>query len=192
MNMSQISTEFSREDIQNLSGLIGSQYLFVGGKDVPEYLMASQFIISTTYGSLIFEGDVVEADFEGYLENYSRIDIRKASVKDISSLESRGQVFRRHSGSNILDVLVVRQVITEFFHGQPTWSLATSRAIILDLGQTQLCLSKLGQHDEALAITEQHGFDIEKLPSTSNYFEPNLETEYRFEQKLISLGSANG
>jgi hypothetical protein len=183
----QISTEFSAVERQHLAALIGSKFLFLGGKDLPEYLMASQLVISTSNGDLCFEGDVVESEIEGYVENYSKIKVSAPTKKEISNLQSRGHVYFKHAGEVIIAVYIVRRVITELKHGVPSWSIATSRAVVIDFGSTQLCVSKLGEHDEALAVTEMDGFDIDKLPETSSYFEIDLETGYQVQEDLIRL-----
>jgi|LauGreDrversion4_2_1035121.scaffolds.fasta_scaffold121367_3 hypothetical protein len=182
-----MSTEFSDSENQQLSELIGSKLLFVGGKDLPEFLVASQIVISTTKGALVFEGDVVESGFEGYVENYSRIRVHPSPAKEVSNLQIRGNVYFQHAGELIRNVYVVRRVITELKQGVPSWTLATSRAVVLDFGTTQLCLSKLGEHDEALAITDMHGFEIGKVPETSSYFEVDLETGYQVHDEIILL-----
>ncbi len=182
-----ISTEFSDIERRHLAALIGSKFRFLGGKNLPEFLMASQLVISTSKGDLIFEGDVVESEIEGYVENYSKIKVSAPTHNEISNLQSRGHVYFQHAGDVIQAVYILRRVITELKHGVASWSIATSRAVVLDFGSAQFCISKLGEHDEALAVTEMDGFDMDKVPQTSNYFEIDLETAYQVQEELIHL-----
>lgn len=182
-----MSTEFSEVEIQHLSALIGSRFHFLGGMDLPDFLMAAQVVISTSENDLVFEGDIVVSDFQDYAENYSKITVRPASTSELSNLITGGNVYSQHSGAVILDVYIVRRLIAELKTGSPSWLLSTSRAVVLDLGSTQLCLSKLGEHDEALAITNMRGFEISKVPSTSNHFEAELGVKYEVRDETISI-----
>lgn len=186
-----VSTEISTSDKELLTPLIGSVFRFLGGKDLPEFLMASQIVVSTTGADICFEGDVTQSSVEGYVENYSKIKLNSASQKELSSLQARGHIYYQRAGDVIRNVFLVRRVITEFRHGLKMWSLATTRAIVFDFGASQIAISKLGEHDEALAVTETNGFDISKLPETSNYFESDLETEYQVHDELVGLNLTN-
>jgi hypothetical protein len=182
-----MSTEFFEVEIQQLSALIGSRFHFFGGIDLPDFLMAAQLVISTSEHDLVFEGDIAVSDFQGYAENYSKITVRPASTSELTNLIAAGNVYSEHSGTVIRNVYVVRRLITELKNGSPSWLLSTSRAVVLDLGSTQLCISKLGEHDEALAITNMSGFNISKVPDTSNYFEAGPGIAYQVSDETISI-----
>ncbi|MFM2184552.1 MAG: hypothetical protein RIS55_200 [Actinomycetota bacterium] len=187
MNAAILTTELSELEIEKLESLIGGTLEFLGGDHLPDLMFASQFVVFTNRCALVFQGDVVQADLEGYVENYSRIRVVQVDEAEVSRLGALGRLSFDGPNQVIQNVEILRRTITEYKNGVVTWQLQTSRAVVLDLGTTNLCFSKLGEHDEALAVTSLLEFQSSKLPTTSSYFETDFKTSYVIREDLFSL-----
>ena len=182
-------TRVGLKDLRKINALIGSQYNFVGGAHFPELCSSDVIVFSTSQGSLRFQGDIVEANFEGYKENYSTYVIQEAEPGEVSKLVKRGRVATRDVGSQIKNVYVLSSKRTELKRGEKTWVLYSTRGVIFDFGNSKIAISKLGEHDECLTVTHLDGGDFTAIPETSSFFESDEQVTYVIEESLETISS---
>ena len=192
MNSKKLKISPSETELALLRKLIGNTFEFIGGYSLPDFLTSDVIVIATDEIAIKVSGDIFEAEIEGYPENYSKVKITQLTDAQVRILRASGEIYPRGSGLVVQDVSLVIRTTSEFKNGIQTWSIESLRAIVLNLGSTNLIVSRLGDHDEVLAASFVKNFSFSSLPSVSNYLEEDLETKYEFTETSFSLFENNG
>jgi hypothetical protein len=192
MTSKKMQISLSETELTILKKLIGRTFEFIGGESLPDFLISDVIVLATDELAIKVSGDIFESEIEGYPENYSKVDITELTDSQVRTLRASGETYLEGAGLVVQDVSLVTRTTSEFKNGLQTWSIESLRAIVLNLGSTNLIVCRLGDHDEVLAASFVKNFSFSSLPAVSNYLEEDLETKYEFIETSISLLENNG
>ena len=132
--MEKISKTLSESQTEILSELIGQEFRYVGGPDVPDYLITDSFIVAASKTSVTVLGDVFTADSQNAPEDFAHLVVKESSVKEIKRTSDSGNMFLINRKSLITGVSLVRETLIHKNLEMTEWSFETD----IDLSVTAM------------------------------------------------------
>lgn len=179
---------FTPEDLRRLQALIGGEWLCVAGDTLgPDFNEPEEVIAATTVGAVTVVSDTAEADFQyGERTTYSML----AVSDDISGFEAakrNGNVYVQHQREQVLDVEIVREVITAREDGEDTWEYTTDVGVVFVLSKGAVAIAKGSHHTEMLAVRMAGSVEDLGIPDRTVEWEDDLTVQYRSTREFIPV-----
>lgn len=129
-------------------------------------------------------------DFEGYDEEYPILTVA-ADLGGIDAAQRDGRAFFHHQGEEVVQILVVREAITQIVNGQPRWTFTTDYGIVFELASGAISVAKAGHHSEALDVAIADSLDAVDIPDRSDEWDwdNELGEEYQVSREFVPIGT---
>jgi hypothetical protein len=180
--MKNISKKLSLAELSILQTLVGQEFKYVGGPNVPDFLVSDQFVIGGSDSTLTIHGDVAAQPLIGELEECSHFVVSTASAEFTEATIKSGNIFLLNRRGLIQNVSVVSETLTRVSGGTPDWAYESDVAIVLHTMAGAIVLRLISLSMEAIAVEFVEDFSLESIETPSNHFEGNLFETY--ESKL--------
>lgn len=184
----EIQNRLDDEAIGLLNALVGANFGFLGGFNLNADLVADHLVLVTDEVAVTISGDTFDGDFEGFEDEYSKLEVRAAGDPEIQMVTAAGYLFRQYSGQPIVDVKAVVETVTCFETTSELWRYSTVVSLVVFFESSFVAVTKLGHHDEVLKVTHGRLFDVTALPKTEGRFDDGKQGSYRFVRELKTLG----
>lgn len=185
--MEKLSKTLSESQTEILSELIGQEFRFVGGPDVPEYLITDSFIVGASKTCVSVHGDVFTADSQNAPEDFAHLVVKESSVEEIEETSVSGNMFLINRKSLITGVSLVRETLIHKNLEMAYWSFETDIAIVIHLESGFIFLRLISHSNEALAASFVSELDVKKFEETSSSYTDSLMSKYESSLKIIYL-----
>ena len=165
------------ESLRRLDGLRGATLRRMFGVNLDDRLMSEDVSIETDDATITLWGAVDDlGDWEGFEGQYAvlHIDEGVPSVYAESDLaaqdDSSGSGFFVHAGDGIQDVSIVRECVRKVVSGEVEWEYVTDTAVVFELSNGVLAISKAALDGEMLNITFADSWVLLKIPPTGAFW----------------------
>ena len=187
--MTTVTHILDQEALRRLVRLRGQTWRCFGGPDVSDWLTDVSIFIVTEQGAVTLTGETDDLAFEGEGDTYATLRVDDgASNFPIAAKE--GNLYYFHAGQEILDVLVLRESVTEIRDGHPAWTYLTDLGIVFVFADGVIAVTKVSHHTELLAVLRADSIDTLYVKEPSNVWVDKLDIEYTFDRELIALPPA--
>jgi hypothetical protein len=177
-------------ELSHLQGCIDKTLNFVGGPDLPYYLVSTKVLLSCTGKDLSFAGDVLFSDLQGYPNEFSFITINESARSDLKRTLDAGLQYFFMKGQRITGVEILEETVESHSQTKLNWSLTSDIAVIFTLTHGVIVISKLSHHDEALRVLHGPELGSIEIPATQNFFETDLFERVTTTRRLMNLETA--
>lgn len=185
-----MENQFSTLELTEFTKLVGANFEYLAGPTLGADLVSDLIILCTTTGNIAIQGDICELDFEGFTETYSKLIVNPKSEKYLGEAKNNGNLFFFKAGEKISSVMILRNFVTCFENHKLSWEYVSDAGLILKMESGYLAITKLGQHDELLAVTYLDELDMSQLPNLTSAFQDSLETQIENNRKILTLDEA--
>jgi hypothetical protein len=176
----------SLDELELLAQLQGSELTFYGGPNLGNFQTATCIVICSSKSKLEISGDVLFETFQGYPNEYSKLEIHAAKPETLSETVAQGNTYLFHHGETIIGVEVVEETVEEWVGGKNTWVYRTDVAVILKFETGFISISKLHHNHEVLHV--EHSANQQEMGSIQieSFFEEDLLTTYKVSQRTLN------
>lgn len=187
MNRTEILLDL--ESLRLLQHLIGGTWQCMGGRHMSDGTSDVSIFAVTDKGAITVSGFVEELSFEGDEDTYVGLRVQEGALGRQSATTS-GHLYFQSSGQKVLDILIVRETVTQELKGSRTWTLVTDIGVVLVLGRGVLAISPVSHHTELLQARRADSLSDLDIDEPLSAWENDLETSYRREVALLPITSA--
>ena len=177
-----------RAELERLGRLIGQAWDHYGAQvmlDGGKCALADLFIRTDT-AAISATSSLVSLEFEGFVEEYSRLGITDGAMGETQA-RTHGNLYFHERGQRILDILIVRDTTTQTRAGEPSFELVSDDGLVFILDGSVLGICKSGAFMQDIIISPAASLDTLKLFDGSDQWEPDLEVHYQHSRQLIPL-----
>lgn len=198
MTEKTVTLAFDPDSLNRLAGLVGAPWRSVTGErltEAPGFRLFAwdEMVISADDETFAIHNELTPADFEDEPDEYPSLSVRDGNER-LAVEEKAGHVYFQHRGEEILDVLVVRESITQRMHGQKTWTFATDYGVIFVLARGAIYVGKTSHHGEAVGAIIADTVDALQIPDRVDEWdwENELGEEYESHREFIRVADLIG
>jgi hypothetical protein len=181
--------KITQEAQLRLRSLIGQQFSFVGGVNLPDYLVSDSLTVETSSTSVSIYGDTEEQALgQGSSDDFAFFVIGDVSDKELETIHKSGSMYLLDKRSRITDIFVVRDFVSVVSENVTKWQLEWDSAIVIGLETGFVAISFLSLGAEALRVDFLDELALEMLPLPSSGYENSLLKQYNSRREIVSLG----
>jgi hypothetical protein len=173
-----LSKKLSREELSILKTLVGQNFNYIGGPNVPEFLVSDQFVIGGSKSSVTIHGDVENQPLIGEFEECSHFVVKATSEEFAQATLESGNTFLLNRRALIENVSVVSESLTQTSGGASDWTYESDVAIVLHTGASAIVLRLSSLSMEAIVAEFIEDFSLASIQTPSSHFEDNLLESY--------------
>jgi len=165
------------DSLKILSGLRGATLRRIFGVSLDSHLRSADVSIETDRGTVTLWGDIDDLnDWEGDDGQYSVLHIGRGipnlypnlGAAAIRKADHNSYYF--HAGDCIADFKIHRETVRKVVAGEVEWSYITDIAIVLELTNGVLAVSKSSLNQEMLIINFADSFEELNIPPTGGFW----------------------
>ena len=179
------------ESLLLLRHLVGGTWQCMGGRYMSDGTSDVAIFAVTDKASITISGPVDELDFEGDDDTYIRLRVREGAPERQAATKS-GNLYFQNSGERVLDVVIVRQTITEERDGTPKWTFVSDIGVIFVLSRGVVAISPVSHHTELLQARRADSLSNLTLEEPLSARENELETSYKRQVEFLPIADALG
>lgn len=168
--MREIHNLFKLEDTVLLSSLIGQEFLYVGGPEVPDYLVSDVIVLGASNSPLTISADIANFALGDGSEDISFMSISSNVMDSVIETEKSGRIFLSNYRSQITGVSLVRETATYNVPDELAWVLISDVAFVLHLLGGHIIFRKVSQSVEAISVTYSNDFFGTEFGKTSSRY----------------------
>ena len=158
--MIEVRNTLDIESLRRLAGLRGASLCRMFGVNLDVCLMSEDVSFETDFATITVWGGIDRLDdWEGFEGQYSVLHIdegvpRIYAETDVVArdMSSEGSFFF-HAGDRIQDVSIVREYVRKVVTGAVEWEYTTDTAVVIELSNGVLAISKAALDGEMLNVT---------------------------------------
>jgi hypothetical protein len=181
--------KITQEAQLRLRSLIGQQFSFVGGVNLPDYLVSDSLIVETSSTSVSIYGDTEEQALgQGSSDDFAFFVIGDVGDKELETIHKSGNMYLLDKRSRITDIFVIRDFVSVVSENVTKWQLEWDSAIVIGLETGFVAISFLSLGAEALRVDFLDELALEMLPLPSSGYENSLLKQYNSRREIVSLG----
>lgn len=184
---------FAAEDLNRLRRLVGSEWLYVAGDTLaPDFNTPVDVIVGTTQGSLRVVSDIATADFQ-YDEamTYSFLTTSD-DISGFTVAARHGNVYVQHQHERLIEVLIVRETITENEDGEDSWEYTTDIGVVFVLSHGAIAIAKGSHHTEMLLVRTAPSVSELDIPDRTIEWADDLTTRHHCTREFLSIDDLYG
>ncbi|NQW72933.1 MAG: hypothetical protein HQ453_09390 [Actinobacteria bacterium] len=165
------------DSINILKGLRGATLRRIFGVSLDAHLRSADMSIETDRGTVTLWGDIDDLnDWEGDDGQYCILHIGRGipdlypnlGAAAIRKADNNSYYF--HAGDCITDFKIHRETVRKVVAGEVEWSYTTDVAIVLELTNGVLAISKSSLNQEMLIISFADSFEELEIPPTGGFW----------------------
>jgi hypothetical protein len=176
--MKKLSKKLSQQEVSILKTLVGQEFKYIGGPNVPDFLVSDQFVIGGSVLSLVVHGDVEEQPLMGEFEECSHFVVGTASETIVEATLKSGNMFLLNRRGLIQNVSVVSETLTRNSDGVADWTYESDISLVLHIDSGAIVLRLISLSMEAIGVEFHEDFSLEDIETPSSHFEGNLFESY--------------
>lgn len=179
----------SNESRRRLAALIGAHWECFGAASMGPQLFAPFdvfFVTDRATVTVVSTVDFFDIDGDAYDTTIAELSVDSGAAQ-LNEASARGGVYVFHAGEVVLDVLAVRDVLSEIRDGQQTWTLAKDVGVVFVLTTGAIAISQDSIHDELLVISMAASLDAIALPEIQRKWHSKLGIEYVEGRQFLSV-----
>jgi len=176
-----------------LQTLIGSEFLFVGGENLPDYLVSDSLVVSTSGASVLIMGDVEEQALgPDSLDDFAFLVVKPATEGLLEHIRNAGKTYLIDKRSVIRGMSVIRENRSSSNLGFEEWSLLWDSALIiyLEVGEILITFGSMGM--EILQVHEYSGDSPSNYPIPVSWYEDDLQVKLSVQREIIPIQELAG
>lgn len=171
-----------------LASLIGEEFKFVGGVNLPEYLVSDNLVVETSGQVISIYGDIEEEALGiNSLDDFSFLVVEPAEPDEIVSVHNSGNMYLLDKRARIKGVSLIRNQISMKKTGDRSWELAWDSGIVLHLETGSIVVNFLSLSSEVLRVDFLDEFSLEEVAQPTFGYEDSLLSQFQVTRTLIDL-----
>lgn len=187
--MTTVTHTLDQNGLRRLAGLRGQTWRCFGGVQVSDWLTDVSIFIVTDEEAVTITGETDDLDFEGEYDTYATFRVEDGATQ-LPIAAKAGNLYYFQTGQEILDVLVLRESVTEARDGHTTWTYVTDLGIVFKFADAVIAVTKVSHHTELLAVLRADSIDTLNVKEPSNVWQDKLGIEYTLDRYFIRLDTA--
>ncbi len=176
--MIEIKNIIGESGMSILRGIVGKEFLFIGGPEVPNFLASDFFVLSTSGAAVSVSASMTDLVIDSLPEDFSKFKIALSSEAIIASTKKSGNMFLLSRRGLIKGVSLVKEKLSNFEKGIEKWSCKTDVAIVLHLQDGFVVLRLVSHSVETILVEYVRDFSLESFEKPSSRFENDLFDSY--------------
>lgn len=185
--MSTSPTLLASADIERLRGLIGGSWRYLAGKTLTHHLCTPiDVIVGTTHGSLRVVSTAAGWDPVRDAWSPALLSISE-DVGNPSEVERSGNTYFHHQHETLIEILIIRETITQLRADVETWSQVADIGVIFVLTDGVIAVLQASRHTEFLTVQIATSLAELRLHGHAGEWEDDLFVENRSQLNLISI-----
>jgi hypothetical protein len=185
--MKEIVNTFSRTQLRDLKSLEGQEFRFIGGPEVPDFLVSDSFVISGSKSALKVSGNTMEVQVNENVEEFSKLEVEVADANLVAATLKSGNMFLLNRRNAITGISVVRETLVHEGSDGEEWTLNSDVAVVIHLAKGNLILRLVSHSVEAIAVEFVMEFNVSAFEKPSSRFANDLFDGYRSKLALFSV-----
>lgn len=187
--MIKVSQKLSAGELTLLRQLIGQEFKYVGGPQVPDFLVSDYFVICCSASCISISGDSEVQRLADDSGEYSYLTLRSSTSEENDRALKSGNVFLLNLQNVISEVSIVSEEITKLKFGSPEWVYEADIAVILQMPSGAVIFELISHNAEAIAVKSTADFNVSSIDSPSSSFQDDLINSFKTKFVLAELGS---
>lgn len=179
-----------QNEITSLASLIGSVVEFSTGWNLGEFLDSNRIILDTKVGPIEFEGVVVEREFQGFPDEYFKLNILKPRDAEVTKCIESSGVYGQMAGRTIAKIELRYETVGLVDSGVPKWEYEVSTGVLITLNQGFIFVYALAHNAEVMRIQFAEDRKSLDLSPTVGDWEAEVGHEYTFSEKWVEVSQA--
>lgn len=179
------------ESLLLLRHLVGGTWQCMGGRYMRDGTSDVAVFAVTDKASITISGPVDERDFEGDDDTYVRLRVREGAPERQAATKS-GNLYFQNSGERVLDVVIVRQTITQEREGTPKWTFVSDIGVISVLSRGVVAISSVSHHTELLQARRADSLSNLAREEPLSAWENELKTSYKRQLEFLPIADVFG
>ena len=185
--MIEIKNTFSEHELKALKSLVGQEFKFIGGREVPDFLVSDSLVLGASNTALAFSAAMKDVTINGAIEEFSFLFVEVANEDVVAETLKSGNMFLLNLRHEITGISIVRETLTHFVKNLPSWTLSADVALVLHLVEGNVMLRLVSHSVEAIAVEYAHDFSLSSFEKPSSRFKNDLFDAYTSQFEVISV-----
>jgi hypothetical protein len=170
-----------------LRSLVGEEFLFIGGPEVPDFLASDFFVISSSGLAVDISAAMADLVIDSVTEDFSKFEIELSRDETIASTKKSGNMFLLNRRGFITGISLVNETISNLENGIEKWSCKSDVAIVIHLQDGFIVLRLVSHSVETIIVEYVRDFSLVSFAKPSNRFENDLFDSYVSTFELESI-----
>ncbi|MFM2024488.1 MAG: hypothetical protein RLZZ56_501 [Actinomycetota bacterium] len=176
--MIDIENTISESGKSILHSLVGEELLFIGGPEVPDFLVSDFFVIGSSGLNISISAAMANLSVDSVPEDFSKFEIEVSSEETVASTKASGNMYLLNRRGLIASISLVKETLSNIDKGVEKWSCKTDVAIVIKL-QTGFVVLRLVSHSvETIVVEYVRDFSLDSFEKPSSRFENDLFETY--------------
>jgi hypothetical protein len=185
--MNEINNTFSATELRQLKALVNEEFKFIGGPEVPDFLVTDSFVIGTSNSAVVVSAGMQDASISDRIEDFSCLMVEDADADLVAETLKSGNMFLLNRRNGITGFSIVRERLTHSERGEVSWRLISDVALVIHLVVGCVVLRMVSHSVEAIAAEYVNEFSINSFEKPSSRFENDLFDTYSSTFELIDV-----
>lgn len=185
--MIEIENTIGETEMSILRGIVGNEFLFIGGPEVPEFLASDFFVVGTSGLAVSVSGSMTELVIDSLPEDFSKFEIEVSGAAIVASTKKSGNMFLLNRKGPITGISIVKEKLSNFSHGIEKWSCKTDVAIVVHLQDGYVVIRLVSHSVETILVEYVREFSLASFEKPSSRFENDLFDSYVSTFELESI-----
>lgn len=177
---------FSESEFAIARQFLDASWESVSGNQMvnPNFAWA-HIVIGTTNGKLIISSESRELNFEGYWDEYAKLELTADLNNDPANIYP--SKFYQSQGEIIRNIWVMRDRLQKYETGEITAEYLADSGLIFELDSQWICITKSGTRNEALRVGYSSNRENLDLGDLQDRWESDILTSYRYSSEWIPI-----
>ena len=185
--MIAINNTFSAVELKQLLALVNEEFKFIGGPEVPEFLVSDSFVIGTSNSAVVVSAGMQDASVGDKIEDFSYLMVEVADSDLVEKTLKSGNLFLLNRRNGITGFSIVREMLTHSEGSETRWQLISDVALVVHLVEGCIVLRMVSHSVEAIAVEYVSDFSINSFEKPSSRFGNDLFDTYSSTFELIEV-----
>lgn len=185
--MNEINNTFSAIELQQLKALVNEEFKFIGGPEVPDFLVSDSFVIGTSNSALVVSAGIQDRSINDSIDDFSCLMVEDADSDLVAKTLKSGNMFLLNRRNGITGFSIVRETLTHLEKSEVSWRLISDVALVIHLVEGCVVLRMVSHSVEAIAAEYVNEFSINSFEKPSSRFENDLFDTYSSKFELIGV-----
>jgi hypothetical protein len=183
--MNEINKTFSPIELQQLKELVNEEFKFIGGPEVPDFLVSDSFVIGTSNSAVVVSAGMQDVTISESIEDFSCLMVEVADSDLVAKTLKSGNMYFLNRRNGITGFSIVRETLTHSKKSESSWRLISDVGLVIHLVEGYVVLRMVSHSVEAIAVEFVKEFSINSYEKPSSRFEDNLFDTYSSKFELI-------
>lgn len=186
--MNSLNLEFSQDDIETLSALIGDRWRFLGSREMNDDGTTSWFEVffATDHHERSLKIRMNDVDFSDHEDEISSFVVERGLIGEPKA-RSAGLIFFHFKNEVIRSIRIIRESISYSIDGRETLDLSVDEGVIFDFETGSLTVIRANEYSDEITVLRTPSGAEPELPEVGCILDSDLRCRFDAHRSIVPI-----